>query len=78
MEKVVTSVCLLIEDNYKPSLQKMHGFNWGKYVIIEWLESVRMGKCQNALFFKIWKCQNAFFFKVWKCQDWNVSEFLPK
>ena len=34
----------------------------------ERLESVRIGKCQNAFFFKIGKCQNG------KCQNWKVSE----
>ena len=40
----------------------------------ERLESVRIGKCQNAFFFKIGKCQNAFFFKIGKCQNRKVLE----
>ena len=49
------------------------------------MESVRIGKCQNAFFFKIGKvsesesvrirkCQNAFFFKIGKCQNRKVLE----
>ena len=45
----------------------------------ERLESVRIGKCQNAFFFKIGKCQNRKVSKlenvrIGKCQNWKVSE----
>ena len=48
-------------------------------ICLERLESVRIGKCQNAFFFKIGKCQNAFFSKlesvrIGKCQNRKVSE----
>ena len=43
------------------------------------LESVRIGKCQNAFFFKIGKCQNRKVselesVRIGKCQNWKVSE----
>ena len=45
----------------------------------ERLESVRIGKCQNAFFFKIGKCQNRKVSelesaRIGKCQNWKVSE----
>ena len=48
-------------------------------VVFERLESVRIGKCQNAFFFKIGKCQNwkASEFAsvlIGKCLNWKVSE----
>ena len=45
----------------------------------ETLESVRIGKCQNAFFFKIGRCQNRKVsefesVRIWKCQNLKVSE----
>ena len=44
------------------------------------LESVRIGKCQNAFFFKIGKCQNwkvseLESVRIGKCQNWKVSDW---
>ena len=51
----------------KLELKRVPYFNHSS--LLKWLESVQIGKCQNAFFFKIGKCRNAFFFKIGKCRN---------